>query len=231
MMIRFILSSYLLFLLALNVCQGGSIQTENDHCLVQIIVKDSFSLEEVEIYKLAGIAHAERVPVYRWKNYYVFYGEKEDIEQIYRVCLQRYPQYDIQKLDNPFYAFDRSHCGEHGGALAETDHILLSANLVEDKQLQQEYLAYHAHQFEQWPEVSQGFCKAQFQQVLVYKNGRQLLLVINIPKSADFEKLNAKTVENNPRVTEWNKLMAHYQEGLPETNKGETWVFFEKIVN
>ncbi|MFC6099369.1 L-rhamnose mutarotase [Olivibacter domesticus] len=229
MMIRFIGSSYLLLLLALSACQSGGVQIANSQCLVQVIAKDSSLLDEALIYQLAGIADAETAPVYRWKNYYVFYGTKEGTERIYQACLQKYPQYEVQKLDHPFYAFDRSHCTRDDVSSEETDHILLSANLVKNEELQQEYLIYHKDQFEQWPEVSQGFCKAQFQQVLVYKNGRQLLLVINIPKGANFKELDAKTIENNPKVVVWNKLMATYQEGLPGTDEGETWVFFEMM--
>lgn len=229
MMIRFIGSSYLLLLFALSACQSGSMQTANSQCLVQVIAKDSSLLDEAIIYKLAGIANIEAAPVYRWKNYYIFYGTKEDTERIYQACLKQYSQYDVQKLDHPFYVFDRSHCTPEEVPLEETDHILLSANLVKNEELQQEYLTYHKDQFEQWPEVSQGFCKAQFQQVLVYKNGRQLLLVINIPKDANFKELDAKTVENNPKVVAWNKLMATYQEGLPGAGEGETWVRFEMM--
>lgn len=88
-------------------------------------------------------------------------------------------------------------------------------------------MQYHATQYQQWPEVSKGFCNAQFQQLLVYRNGRQLMLVISIPKGASLDALNPKTTENNPRVNDWNKLMAKYQEGIEGTEKGETWVFLK----
>jgi hypothetical protein len=64
----------------------------------------------------------------------------------------------------------------------EWDHVILSANLVDDKKLQQEYLDYHATQFDKWPELSKGFCNADFQQLVIYRNGRQLMLIISIPK-------------------------------------------------
>jgi hypothetical protein len=54
------------------------------------------------------------------------------------------------------------------------------------------------------------------------------MLVISIPRGADFQKLNSKTTENNPRVNDWNKMMAQYQEGVSSTKPGETWVFFEQ---
>ena len=127
-----------------------------------------------------------------------------------------------------FYEFNRSHCGEKP-TTGEWQHILLTADLVENKKLQQEYLDYHATQFEKWPEISKGFCNAGFQQLLIYKHGRQLVLVISIPKGESLDKLNPKTTENNPRVDEWNKIMAKYQQGITGTKKGETWVFLKKI--
>jgi hypothetical protein len=63
----------------------------------------------------------------------------------------------------------------------------------------------------------------------VYKTGRQLMLVISIPKGESLDKLNPKTTENNPRVDEWNKIMSKYQEGIDGTKPGETWVFFQQV--
>ncbi|RZK36771.1 MAG: L-rhamnose mutarotase, partial [Hymenobacter sp.] len=109
------------------------------------------------------------------------------------------------------------------------NNIILTANLVKDPAKQREYLRYHATQFAQWPEVAQGFCRASFQQLLVFRQGRQLLLVISIPHGESLDELNPKTTENNPRVNDWNRLMQQYQEGLPGTRPGETWVFLQPV--
>ena len=127
------------------------------------------------------------------------------------------------------YAFDREKCSDHSVA-DEWDNILLTANLVKDDRLQQEYVQFHETQYEKWPEVSRGFCNASFQQLLVFKNGRQLMLVISIPKGKSLDELNPKTTENNPRVNEWNALMKKYQEGIPGTSPGEVWVFLKPII-
>ncbi|MEI8085836.1 MAG: L-rhamnose mutarotase [Paludibacter sp.] len=111
---------------------------------------------------------------------------------------------------------------------AEWEHILLTTNLVDDAKLQQEYLDYHKTQFEKWPEVSAGFCNADFQQLQVFKNGRQLLLVISIPKGSSLDELNPKTTENNPRVNDWNEIMKKYQTGIEGAKPNETWVFLKK---
>jgi len=105
----------------------------------------------------------------------------------------------------------------------------LTADLVDDPKLQQEYVNYHAKQFQQWPEVSKGFCNADFQRLLVYRNGRQLMLIISVPKGKTLDELNPKTTENNPRMVEWNNLMKKYQEGIEGTKPGEVWVQFRPI--
>ncbi|HAO50878.1 MAG TPA: hypothetical protein DCR35_17170, partial [Runella sp.] len=112
----------------------------------------------------------------------------------------------------------------------EWEHTLLTANLVADTALQNQYLQYHAAQFEKWPEIAQGFCNGRFQQLLLYKNGRQLVLVISTPKGESLEKLNPKTTENNPKMDEWNALMKKYQEGIEGTKPGEVWVFLAPAV-
>ena len=127
-----------------------------------------------------------------------------------------------------FYDYNRSYCSDTSST-REWDHILLTANLVGDMKLQKEYMDYHATQFEKWPEIARGFCNAGFQQLLLYRNGRQLMLVISIPKGESLDKLNPKTTENNPRVIEWNNIMSKYQEGIKGTKPGEKWVFLRKL--
>jgi L-rhamnose mutarotase len=98
---------------------------------------------------------------------------------------------------------------------------------VKDVKKQKEYLRYHANQFRDWPEIDKGFCKADFQQLLLFRNERQLMLVISIPKGETLAHLNPRTTENNPRVEEWNRLMANYQEALEGAST--TWIELEKI--
>ena len=95
--------------------------------------------------------------------------------------------------------------------------------------MQQEYVDYHATQMENWPDIAKGFCNADFQQLLIFKNGRQLVLVISIPKGKTLDELNPKTVENNPKMNEWNKIMGKYQEGIEGTKPDETWVFLKQL--
>lgn len=179
---------------------------------------------------LLSIMRKHQLPVdarYVWKNHVVLYGAIKDPQALKNDLLSAFAGITVHVYDTPLYEFNRTKC-EDAVVVPEWDHILLTANLVADERLQNEYMQYHATQYQLWPEVSKGFCNAGFQQLLVFRNGRQLMLVISIPKGANLNDLNPKTTANNPRVDEWNKLMAKYQEGIAGTGKGEVWVFFSQ---
>jgi hypothetical protein len=166
--------------------------------------------------------------VMQWRNRVILYANTIDVESFKLKISKAYPKYQVIFFQNPFYDFERKYCSDKTVA-AKWDNIILSANLVNDPKMQQEYLNYHAMQFQKWPEVSQGFCNADFQQLLVYKTGRQLMLVISIPHGKSLDELNPLTTKNNPRVNDWNNMMKKYQEGIEGTKKGEVWVFFKDI--
>lgn len=155
--------------------------------------------------------------IYKWNNRLVIYTSSLKVESLQQT-LKRLNATEIKLYDNLFYDFSRAkNCGDK--PVAEWDDIILSANLVKDQKLQKEYLAYHKTQFEKWPEISKGFCKADFQRLAIFKNDRQLMLIISIPKGKSLDELNPKTTENNPKVNEWNAIMKKYQEGIEEQNQ------------
>jgi len=168
--------------------------------------------------------------IYQWKNHVVVFRIIDEPEKLQQQLITTFPKAEVKLYDTPFYDFDRKRCGDVKMA-KDWDNIIMTADLVKDPKLQQEYLNYHATQFEKWPEVANGFCNADFQQLLVYKNARQLMLVISIPKGESLDQLNPKTTENNPRVDEWNALMKKYQEGIPGTKPGEVWVLLEPVTS
>ena len=166
--------------------------------------------------------------VYQWNNHYVLFGKVADVLVLQGRLQKNFPQTTVKVYHDLFYEFNRKLCANKNTA-TQWDHILLTADLVVDEKLQKEYMTYHATQFKKWPEVSKDFCNADFQQLLLYRNGRQLMLVISIPKGASLDKLNPKTTENNPRVDEWNRIMKKYQQGIEGTKEGETWVFLKPL--
>ena len=164
----------------------------------------------------------------QWNNLVIVYAKTVSPEQFKKRIAKEFPTDQVILFQNPFYDFNRKYC-DNTTVTKQWDNIILTANLVNNPKMQQEYLNYHATQFQKWPEVSQGFCNADFQQLLVFKTGRQLMLIISIPKGESLDKLNPLTTKNNPRVDDWNNIMKKYQEGIAGTKKGEVWVFFKDV--
>jgi hypothetical protein len=196
--------------------------------VIEIVADKNRMLDKQQLKDLLVQNKVSPDALYQWENHYVIFGKVPDVFVLKDRIRKAFPAAQVKGYDDLFYEFNRTHCDDKKAA-NEWDHVLLTANLVADAKLQREYLEYHATQFEKWPEVAAGFCRADFQQLLLYRNGRQLILVISIPKGESLDKLNPKTTENNPRVDEWNQRMKKYQEGIAGTKPGEVWVFLNEI--
>ncbi|MCU7551908.1 L-rhamnose mutarotase [Chitinophagaceae bacterium LB-8] len=226
-------------------CLGSCVSREA-HAVQNVTFKDtasivkgsSFIIElvekpwvKVDLSKLRAICEENGLQhpnIHQWKDHFVVFDTASYAAGLESKISTAFQGAVVKTYRNPFYEFNRSHCGNDPVAKV-WDHVILTANLVEDTVLQKEYMDYHATQFQKWPEVSKGFCNANFQQLLVFRNGRQLMLVISIPKGSSLDELNPKTTENNPRVDDWNALMKKYQEGIEGTKPGEVWVFLEEV--
>ncbi|WP_245957821.1 L-rhamnose mutarotase [Niabella yanshanensis] len=204
---------------------GLPVNSEHEE-LVELVV-DKGKLNLVQLRNFLKENKVDPNSIYQWKNRYVIFDKVQDLSVFQGKLKKAFPDVVVRPYYDMYYQFDRSRCDNKQTA-GEWEHILLTANLVADTKKQKEYLNYHATQFEQWPEIAKGFCNASFQRLVMFRNGRQLMLVISIPKGKTLDELNPKTTENNPRVDEWNKLMAQYQEGIEGTKRGEVWVFLKK---
>ncbi len=168
--------------------------------------------------------------IYSWRNHAVIYNFMDEPQKIIDRAKSVFTNVSVKFYDKPFYIFNRKNC-KNSETAEEWSHIVMTANLVSDTTLQKEYMDYHATQSEKWPEVATGFCNADFQQLLIFRNDRQLMLIISIPKGESLDELNPRTIENNPRVDEWNVLMSKYQEGIEGTELGSAWVTFKNVVS
>ncbi|WP_437919027.1 L-rhamnose mutarotase [Sphingobacterium sp. LRF_L2] len=181
--------------------------------------------EEIETFlvKQGG----EPTNVFHWKNYTLLLTTDELSKKMAGAWLATYPQVEYKLFNNLFYSFDRSRCDVQTET-QDTDFVLLTAQLRDDKSKEEAYLEAHKKQYEEWPEVAKGFCQAGFEEVLLYRNNRQLMLYISFPKGKKFEDIDPLTLKDNPRVEEWNRLMGTYQEGIAGTAANETWIFYKK---
>ena len=197
--------------------------------LIELVAHNSKQIDIQKLKKLFVEFEIQPNSLYQWQNHFVIFDKIQNVSMFRDKIKNIFPGLLIKVYNNLYYDFDRrQRCG-NAVIAKEWDHIILTANLVKDIKMQKEYMDYHATQFQKWPEVAKGFCNANFQQLLGFRNERQLVLVISIPKGESLDKLNPKTTENNPRVDEWNNLMKKYQEGIPGTKPGEVWVFLRKV--
>lgn len=208
--------------LTLTACNG----IKTDIPTVIELVDFDYHFSTDDLVKFSSENNIPSQSIYQWQNHWVIFDKKNDAEKIVLKLEKQFPRLKIKTYGNPFYNFNREQITKDKPA-KEWEHIIMTADLVSDTTMQNEYMEYHKTQFEKWPEISKGFCNADFQQLLVYRSERQLMLVISIPKGKTLDELNPKTTENNPRVDEWNKIMAKYQEGIEDAPKGTTWVAFK----
>lgn len=133
----------------------------------------------------------------------------------------------VTVFEHPFYNFNREKAtGEAPQKLLT--HAVMTCNMVADPVKQSEYLDYHARQGELFPEVAQGFARAGYEQVLVFRDGRRLMLVISFPQGCSLSELDPLTTKDNPRVDDWNAIMAGYQENI-DTPGEAPWMMFEPL--
>lgn len=203
----------------------GKLQEVPHFAAIEFIGDDIDTAQLMSTARSNGVINPQ---LYRWNNRTVLYAKMNQLENLKAIYSRIFPKLEIKSFDKTVYQFSRYENCKCTPA-EEWEHVLLTCNLVDDAKLQQEYIDYHATQFEKWPEVSKGFCNAGFQQLQVFKTGRQLLLVISVPKGKTLAELDPKTTENNPRVNDWNALMKKYQTGIEGTKPGETWVFLNKV--
>ncbi|GAB4030509.1 L-rhamnose mutarotase [Spirosoma jeollabukense] len=196
--------------------------------IVELVVNTNQPIDLQKLKKVLIRTKVNPKSVYQWGNHYVIFDNVQDVSVLSGRLESAFPGTTIRTYYDLFYEFNRDRCDDKSKASA-WDHTILTANLVADPKRQNEYLDYHKTQFEKWPEVARGFCNANFQQLLLYRNGRQLMLVISVPKGESLDKLNPKTTENNPRVDEWNARMKNYQEGISGTKPGEVWVELKPV--
>ena len=197
--------------------------------VVELVFPDSLQPDIKAVRRFMASQSLDTSALFVWKNRVVIFTLIPDLLVLQGRLRNAFPGVDVRLYHDLFYAFRRdTHC-DSGYTSPLWEDIILTADLVADPVAQQRYLDYHARQFTDWPEVSAGFCRAGFQQLLLFRNGRQLMLVIRIPKGKTLAEIDPLTTKDNPRMDEWNRIMRGFQTGIKGTAPGETWVFLNRI--
>jgi L-rhamnose mutarotase len=199
----------------------------SEYSIVEII-DQHYRMSGTQIVQICRETGIEQASVYEYNQHWVVFDNKSKTAELTKKISEKHPSLYVKTYDSAFYVFDREeHCGQ--SVKSNSNHIIMTASLVADTLMQREYMEYHRLQPELFPEVVDGFCNAGFHQLLLYRTGRQLMLVISIPEDKKLEEINHLTTQNNPRVNEWNALMSKYQEGIEDAPEGQVWITFEKI--
>jgi L-rhamnose mutarotase len=95
----------------------------------------------------------------------------------------------------------------------------------DDPELIAEYRRYHEAV---WPEVLASLEAAGILEMEIYLGGNRLFMILDTVEGFSFEaKLEADA--RNPKVREWEALMAKYQQALPKSKPGEKWRQMERV--
>ena len=101
----------------------------------------------------------------------------------------------------------------------------LALDLKDDPKLIAEYEAYHK---KIWPEIETSIKESGITNLEIYRIGNRLFMILETTDTFSFEK-KGEMDATNPKVQEWETLMWHYQQALPQAKMGEKWLLMDKI--
>ena len=98
-------------------------------------------------------------------------------------------------------------------------------DLINDEVMIQDYVEYHKRV---WPEILQQIKDTGVKAMEIYRVLDRLFMIMETtPEFSLLEK--QKKDASDPKVQEWETLMAKYQKALPCAKPSEKWVLMEKI--
>lgn len=101
----------------------------------------------------------------------------------------------------------------------------LALDLKNDKDLIQEYEAYHK---KVWPEIFASIKDSGIISMKIHRTGNRLFMIINANDDFSFEK-KGEMDRSNPKVLEWELLMDRFQQRLPWADPTVKWVLMDEI--
>ncbi|RZF62062.1 L-rhamnose mutarotase [Sphingobacterium corticibacterium] len=105
------------------------------------------------------------------------------------------------------------------------ERYAFALDLVDDPKLIAEYEVYHQAV---WSEIRASIKDAGVTDMMIYRFGNRLFMVMDVDDTFSFEKKNEMDLLN-PKVQEWEALMWKYQRAIPGAKLGEKWVLMNKI--
>lgn len=192
--------------------------------VMELISQPGQSIDMVKLKKILQDNGMDADAVYKLQNRYIIYSKVKDVGVMQGRLQNNFPGNKLKVYHNLVYEYNAKNDCYNKTVAKEWDDIVLTANLIADENLPQDFSDYNAAQFEKWSQLSKDFCTANFEQLHVFENDRQLVLTIRIPKEEA-----SKIKENKKRIAEWNEILRKFRADFEVKKKGEIWVYFEKV--
>ena len=88
---------------------------------------------------------------------------------------------------------------------------------------------YDEHHRAVWPEVERGLRDIGIQRMRIWRLGRRLFMLMETVDGFDADRDLPRYIESDPRIREWQDLMASLQEPAPGAQPGELWANMELV--
>lgn len=97
--------------------------------------------------------------------------------------------------------------------------------LVDDEELIKKYVIAHKNV---WPEIIEGQRAVGILDMQIYRNGRNLFMIMDTIDDFDFERDMAR-LATLPRQAEWEAYVAQFQGCSADARSDEKWQLMERI--
>jgi len=98
-------------------------------------------------------------------------------------------------------------------------------DLVNEKEMIHAYIKHHK---KVWPEILQQIKGTGIVSMEIYRISDRLFMIMETISEFSLSDKEAQD-KSDPKVQEWESLMAKYQKALPCAKPGEKWVLMEQI--
>ncbi len=100
-------------------------------------------------------------------------------------------------------------------------------NLRDDAELLERYKQAHSKE-NHWKEITAGIRQVGIQEMELYMQGNQAVMIIDAPDELDIQKAMAE-LATLPRQAEWEAYVAQMQGCDPNATSDQKWQLMEKI--
>lgn len=97
--------------------------------------------------------------------------------------------------------------------------------LVDDEAMIEKYVEVHSHV---WPEIIEGQHQVGILSMEIYRNGRQLFMIVDTIDDFDWERDMAR-LSTLHRQAEWEAYVAQFQGCDPNAPSAAKWKLMEQI--